>query len=148
MRSKKYEYCTIFKGFSEAKNKTIQTIPELTNNVFAYGFHNLTLKARFPKINYQQCNWYVKGRSLANLGVNTFVIFSPFISCGRALPCYEEDVANVTYINTDLTISNPINYSIFAWVECDSVQTQLIWIGVPKSKFYCSIAIYNHSKIK
>ena len=90
----------------------------------------------------------IEGKSPIDLGVDSILIFSRHVACGLALPCYKEDVAGVTYINTNLTISNPINYSINASVACDNVRTLLIWYGVSKSKLSCFVAVFNHSKIK
>ena len=89
-----------FIDLSDSTN-TIETIPELINNEFANGFDNLTLKARFDKTNFTQCYWVIVGKSPIDLGVDTIVIFTNYISYGRALPCYKEDV-------TSLTSSTPI----------------------------------------
>ena len=141
-------YVKIF-NFIDLSNSTnsIETIPELIKNEFAYGFDNLTLKARFDKTNYKQCNWVIVGKSPIDLGVDTSVIFNSFAPCGRALPCYEEDVASLTYINTNLTISNPIDYSVNALIACDDVRNVVIWNGFPKSKFSCFVALLTILKL-
>ena len=114
-------------------NNVIETIPELYNSVFASGLENLTLKAKFDKTDYDRaCTWNVCSKSLSDLGVDQMTIFSPGFSCINSSICCEKSIDNVTFIITHLTIINPINYVVEAFISCPEIIAS--WYGTPKSK--------------
>ena len=113
---------------------TIGTIPELMNNEFAYGFDNLTFKARFNKMNYTDCGWVVEWKHYEENEFNFVVIFNSLAQCNDAAPCYEEDVYDAIYINTELTISKPITYDPRISIICNRFSQILSWNGFSKSR--------------
>ena len=119
-------------GLSNSTN-TIKTISELINNEFAYGFDNLTLKARFNQSNYSSCKWVVEGKNANDIGVNFTIIFNTMAPCGEAAPCYE-DVGGTIYVNTNLTISKPITYNPRVHILCGIKNKIVIWNGFSKSR--------------
>ena len=110
----------------------------MIKNVFAYGFDNLTLKARLHKADYTSCQWVVEGKNYDDLGVDFTTIFNNVAQCGDAVLCHEENIDGVIYVNTNLTISKPITYNPRVYILCDSLKKILVWNGFSKSKLTLS----------
>ena len=126
----------LFLGISNANN-TIETIPKLVGNVFAYGFDNLTLRGRFQKMDYTQCVWVVKDKENRDLGVDSLVIiFNKNIKCGNALPCHGENFDGSTIVITELIISKPITYNLDVYIICNKNTNVFSWHGISKSKCF------------
>ena len=134
-----------FIGLSNSCN-TIKTIPKLINNEFAYGFDNLTLKARFIKPNKSNCEWVVEGKKANDLGVDSTIIFNNMAQCGEAAPCHEENVGGFIYVNTNITISKPITYNVHAHVLCGFDDKFAIWNGFSKSRLIAFKIYFQRNK--
>ena len=93
------------------------------------------MKARFNKLNYTYCDWIVEGKDQDENEVVSTYIFNKFAQCNDVAPCYEEDVGDVIYINTNLTISEPITYDPRVSITCNHFTKILSWNGFSKSKF-------------
>ena len=93
------------------------------------------MKARFDKQNYTSCDWVIKGKDQDENNVHYTVIFNKVAHCNDVAPCYEEDVGDAIYINTNLTISEPITYDPRVFIVCDYFNNILNWNGFSKSKF-------------
>ena len=107
----------------------------MINNEFAYGFNNLTLKARFNKLNYTNCEWVIDGKDRDENEIHSTVIFNSFGQCKDIALCYEEDVGDAVYINTNLTISEPITFDPRVSIVCNQFHEIFCWKGFSKSKF-------------
>ena len=93
------------------------------------------MKARFNKLSYTYCNWVIEGKDQVENDVDYTVIFNEFAQCNNVAPCYEEHVGDDIYINTNLTISEPITYDPRVFIVCDEFYEILNWNGFSKSKF-------------
>ena len=85
-------------------------------------------------MNNLACEWQISGKSGSELGVDYLEIFTPVIPCSYTTSCREEKINNVTYVITNLTIINPIDYVVNASISCIPSQRIVSWHGFPKSK--------------